>query len=343
MRLLVSAAIAAVALAAAHRPAAAQPDALAERFVEHLNESGGAGPAAYRRLWNVMDSLVLRELGRGKDAEAVNRALAALPGFAGATDGDGVAIGRGVFYSEVPRALPGYVVLPVRAGGETLLLGVYNFGVSSPGRMSLFARRGGSWRRTGVADATATIVPYLLPLADSGLAVVTLDTFTGADHQTGSARAWRVRRGMLELLRTAGTEMKEPEARAANRAVRISFTRRPRNLEVANLGTRTGYVTTLSPAGATVAVATEVVTPWVDVVDQYYGLARRTPARARALLASPALAARLGSRMPYAHDDGGDLRAGTGWVVLEAGERRYRVTSRRGAGGQWRITAVEPQ
>lgn len=343
MRMLVSGAVMALAVLAAHHPAAAQPDALAERFVEQLNESGGAGPAAYRRLWNVMDSMVLRELGRGKDAEAVNRTLAGLPGFAGPTEGDGVAIGRGVFYSELPRALPGYVVLPVRAGGETLLMGVYNFGINSPGRLSVFARRGGAWRRTGVADARAAVVPYLLPLADSGLAVVTLETFTGGDHQDGTARVWRLRRGVLEPLQTLQGEMKEPEAAIADGRVRISFTRFPRHLHAPILGTRIAYVTTLSSTGATVRATTEVANPWVEVVDRYYGAAARTPAAARALLATPALARSLGTRVPTAHEDGGDVRAGTGWIVIERAGRRYRVTSRRGAGAQWRIMAVEPE
>lgn len=344
MRMLVSGAVLALTILSFPSPAAAQPDPLRERFVERLDSTGGgAGPAAYRRMWEVMDSLVLRELGRGRSADEVNRALAELPGYSDASEGRGFSTGRATFYSELPRELPGYVVLPIRAGREALLMGVYNFGVASPGRVSVFARRGGAWRRTGVADSRFTVVPYLLPLADSGLAVVTLETFTGASYQSGTARAWRVRRGVLEPLRTVATEMLEPHAETTNRTVRISFTRRPGNLGAANLGTRRGFAITISPAGQTVTVRTEVITPWVEVVDQYYGLARQAPARARALLASPSLATRLGSREPMSHNDGGDLRAGTGWLVLGIGERSYRVSSRRGSDGQWRITAVEPQ
>jgi hypothetical protein len=44
-----------------------------------------------------------------------------------------------------------------------------------------------------------------------------------------------------------------------------------------------------------------------------------------------------------AHDDGGDLRAGHGWLVIAPGDVSYRVTSRRGSDGRWRITAVEPE
>lgn len=344
MRILAATAVLALATLSLPRPAAAQPDPLVERFVERLDSTGGgAGPAAYRRMWEVMDTLVLRELARGKDADEVNRALAALPAYSGASEGSGFTTGRATFYSELPRALPSYVVLPIRAGRETLLMGVYNFGVAYPGRVSLFARRGGAWRRTGAADSRFTVVPYLLPLADSGLAIVTLETFTGASYQSGTARAWRVRRGALEPLRTIATGMLEPHAETANGRVRIAFTRRPRNLDAPNLGTRRGFAITISPAGQTVTASTEVTTPWVEVVEQYYGLARQAPARARALLASPSLATRLGSRVPSSRDDGGDLRTGTGWLVIGTGERSYRVTSRRGSDGQWRITAVEPQ
>ncbi|HYH83323.1 MAG TPA: hypothetical protein VEX86_26250 [Longimicrobium sp.] len=344
MRLPGLVAVLALATLTLPRPAAAQPDPLRERFVERLEATGGGDTpsSAYRQLWDVADSLVIRELGRGRDAVEVNHALADLPGFAGATAGDGVSIGRGTFYSELPRELPGYVVLPVRAGREPLLLGVYNFGLNSPGRVSVYARRAGAWRRTGVADARFSVVPYLLPLADSGLAVVTVETFTGGDHQDGTARVWRLRRGVLEPLRTLAGQMKEPQAEARDGRVRIAFTRFARHLEAPILGTRIAHVTTLAPAGATVSVTTETANPWVEVVDRYYGLAARTPAAARALLTTPALARTLGTRVPAAHDDGGDPRAGTGWLVIERDGQRFRVTSRRGGDGRWRITAVEP-
>lgn len=333
-----------VALPNLARPAAAQPDPLRDRFASRLEATGGAPPASmpYRALWNVMDSLVLGELQRGRGVDEVNRALAALPGYSGASEGDAVHVGRGTFYSELPRELPGYVVLPVRAGREPLLLGVYNFSINTPGRISVFARRGGAWRRTEVADARFPVTPYLLPLADSGLALVTLETFTGGDHQDGAVHIWRVRAGVLQPLRTSTGEMKEPEAEVANGTVRIAFTRFPRHLSAPIIGTRIAYVTTLAPAGASVSVTTELANPWVEVVDRYYALAARSPAAARALLADPALARRLGRKMPTSYDDGGDLRAGTGWLVIEVGDIRYRVTSRLGSDGRWRITAVEP-
>lgn len=325
------------------RPAAAQPDPLAQRFAARLDATQGENPPAvvYRRLWNVMDSLVLRELGRGSDAGEVNRTLAALPAFSAPTQGDTVTVGRGTFYSELPRELPGYVVLPVRAGRETLMMGVYNFGMNAAGRVSIYARRAGSWRRTGVADARFAVVPYLLPLADSALAVVTLETFTGGDHQDGTARVFRLRGGVLEPLRTLQGEMKEPAAEASNGRVRISFTRFPLHLQAPILGTRIAHVTTLAPAGATVRVTDEIVNPWVEVVDRYYGLAARDPAGARALLATPALAGRLGTRGPMAYADQGDPPAGMGWIVIGVGDRFYRVSSRRRPSGGWRITSVD--
>jgi hypothetical protein len=194
-----------------------------------------------------------------------------------------------------------------------------------------------------VADARFPVVPYLLPLADSGLAVVTLETFTGGDHQDGGARVWRVRGGTLEPLRTLTGEMKEPEAEVVDGTVRIAFTRFPRHLEAPILGTRIAYATTLAPGGAGVSATTEVANPWVEVVDRYYGRVARNSAEARALLADPALARRLGSRVPTAYDDAGDLCAGSGWLVIEPRDVRYRVTSRRGSDGRWRITSVEPE
>jgi hypothetical protein len=324
-------------------PVVAQPDPLRDRFATRLEDTGGdeATRQPFARVWDVMDSVVLRELRRGREADEVNRALAQFPAYSGASEGDGVPIGRGTFYSELPRALPSYVVLPVRAGGETLLMGVYNFGINGAGRISLFAKRTGTWRRTAAFDARFPVVPYLLPLADSGLAVVTLETFTGGDHQDGTARVWRIRRGALEpLLRLPG-EMKEPSARVEKGNVEIAFTRFPRHLSAPILGTRLGYVTTIRALGTRVTTSTESANPWVDVVDRYYGLAATSPAAARALLADPALARPLGTRPPMSLDDGGDARAGSGWIEVERNDMRHRIIARRGAGGRWRITAVE--
>lgn len=334
-----------LALLAIATPAAAQPDPLRDRFAARLDDTGGDEATAlpFARAWDVMDSVVLRELRRGREAAEVNRALSGFPGWSGASEGDGETIGQGTFYSELPRALPGYVVLPVRAGGETLMMGVYNFGINESGRVSLFAKRAGTWRRTAAFDARFPVVPYLLPLADSGLAVVTLETFTGGDHQDGSARVWRIRRGALEpLLRLPG-EMKEPSARVEKGSVEIAFTRFPRHLSAPILGTRLSYVTTIRAVGSRVTTSTESANPWVDVVDRYYGLAATSPAAARALLADPALARRLGTRAPMSFDDGGDARTGSGWIEIERDNVRYRLVARRGTDGRWRITAVEPK
>jgi hypothetical protein len=331
-----------LALLALARPAAAQPDPLRARFTARLEATGGGAPrTAYRRMWEVMDSVVLRELSRGGTADEVNRTLSAFPGFAGAAEGAGFTTDQAAFYDELPRALPGYVVFPVRASGEALLLGVYNFGVNGAGRVSLFARRGGEWTRTGVADARFAVTPFLLPLADSALALVTLDVFTGADHQDGQVRVWRIGDGGLELLRTLPGELKEPSGHFEDGAVRISFSRVPRHLDAPVLGTRIEHVAAIAPSGATVAVRDSIANPWVEIADRYYALAARNPAAARALLASPALAARLGTRIPRSLRDAGRPDVG-GWIVIGLHGREYMVNSTRGADGRWRIVSILP-
>ena len=328
-----------LALLALAGPAAAQPDRLREKFVARLNAGGNASLFALPvGVWEVMDSVVLRELRRGRTVDEVNRVIAGFPGYSGPSEGHGVTIGRGTFYRELPRELPGYVVLPVRAGGETLLMGVYNFGINAAGRVSLFARRAGTWRRTGVVDARFPVVPYLLPMADSGLAMVTLETFTGGDHQDGTVRIWRLERGTPVLRDSLTGEMLEPRARSAGGTVQIFFTRFPKHLSTGVLGTRIEHYVTLTARGAQIAQSRSIGNPWVEVVDRYYA----NPAAARALLADPALARPLGTRVPMAYDDAGDLRAGSGWLVIENGEKRYRVTSRLGPAG-WRIVSVEPK
>lgn len=333
---------AALVLAALPRPAAAQPDALRERFAARLEDTGGAtGPAPYRRMWEVLDSVVLRELARGADAEAVNRTLAAFPGFAEAGPGVTFSTEWATYTNQLPRDLPGYVVVPLRASRRPLLLGVYNFGVNGAGRVSLFTRRAGRWVRTATVDARSAVAPYVLPLADSALALVTLDRFTGGDHVDGTVQVWRVRDGAPTLLRTLGPELKEPSAEAEDSVVRIQFNRFPRHLGAPILGTRIEHVTTIAPAGATVTLRDRIANPWVEVVDRYYGLVRQSPAQARALLAAPSLARQLGTRVPESLRDGGRPEVG-GWVVLRLKGREKMVSSTRGADGRWRIVSIQP-
>ena len=345
MRISLSATLVALTLLVAARPAAAQPDPLRDRFAARLEAVDSSDEAAnFRQLWEVMDSVVLRELNAGRSANEVNRVLAGFPAYSGPSEGDGVTIGRTTFYGELPRELPSYVLLPVRAEREELLLAVYNFSVNGAGRVGLFARRGGRWTRTSWVGARASVTPYLLPLADSVLAIVTLDLFTGGDHQDGWVNVWRIDDGALRSLAPIPGRLKEPSATMDHGVIRVEHNRIPDGLAAPVMGTRIGMMTTITPVGTTVRMDTRITNPWVEVVSQYYEMIWRLPSVALDCLASTELSARLGSKIPMSYRDGGDLAAGTGWIVIApgGGNTYYRVTSRRMPGGKWRITAVEP-
>jgi len=345
VRISLPASLVAFALVLAARPAAAQPDPLRDRFAARLEAVDGADEAAnFRQLWVVMDSVVLRELNAGRSANEVNRVLAGFPAYSGPSEGDGVTIGRTTFYGELPRELPSYVLLPVRAEREELLLAVYNFSVNGAGRVGLFARRGGRWTRTARVGARAAVTPYLLPLADSALAIVTLELFTGGDHQDGWVNVWRIDDGALTPLAPIPGTLKEPSATMDSGVIRVEHNRIPDGLAAPVMGTRIGLMTTITPVGTTIRMDTRITNPWVEVVSRYYERIWHRPSTALGLLASSALSARLGSKIPMSYDDGGDLAAGTGWIVIApgGGNTYYRVTSRRTPDGAWRITAVEP-
>ncbi|MBV9110870.1 MAG: hypothetical protein JO306_15795, partial [Gemmatimonadetes bacterium] len=177
-------------------------DPLRARFAERLDSlpediEGEATPEQMAPVWNVMDSIALRELNAGHTPDEVNALLPTLPGYGAPTPGQGVVIGRGRFYSQLPRETPSYFVAPVRVHGQSLLLGIYQLGINQPGRISVYREAAGRWTAAARLDTRWPAQALLLPLADSGMAVLTLETFTGADHQDGVVRVWSLEDGRL--------------------------------------------------------------------------------------------------------------------------------------------------
>jgi hypothetical protein len=323
-------------------------DPLRERFAARLDSlpqdiEGEATPEQMAPVWNVMDSIALRELNAGHTPDEVNAFFPGLPGYGAPTPGKSVVIGAGRFYSQLPRETPSYFVAPVRVHGEPMLLGIYQFGINQPGRISVYRQEAGTWTATARLDTRWPAQALLLPLADSGMAVLTLETFTGADHQNGVVRVWSLENGGLVPRDSIPGEMKEPEVRMATAdSVVISFTRYPEYLVAPILGTRLEYDLVLAPEGDHVRHALNDRNPWVGVLDRYYGLlATHRQREAAALLAIPTLAPGLGGKA-VSIDDGGDFDAGRGYVIVDAGHGTVRVDVARGADDTWRITKVAP-
>lgn len=345
-------AVAALLACTAARPACAQPLAReAARFAERLNdepeeELGLEFPRPRPATWDALDALVLAALGAGVQPHRLDSLLATLPGYRAPTEGEGFRIGHTTFYSSVPRETPSYYVAPVRVGGRTLLLGLYSLTYNGTGRMSVYARRGGRWRQTGRVDARNPLAAHLLPLGDTVLGLVTVETFVGADRQEGRIKLWRLTPGGLRIQHAERGRFVDYQVRATGSAVAVQYDSVPKHLAAPVLGPRLSFRTTYRARGGRFVADTVSLAPWVEVLESFYRLAPRGPrSLARSLVAAEnaglyrlLLKAGEGS----AWDAGGDLARGEGWVLVSSGEGFLRVVSRRGPDGRWRIVYAQP-
>jgi hypothetical protein len=216
-------------------PVLAQPTSLEkDRFAELLNVAGeapeGREAAAYRRVWNGLDSLALARLNAGTAPGELDGVLSALPGYAGPSEGEGVATENTIFYGSLPRDAPNYLAAPLRVGRDTVVLGLYSLMHNTPGRMSVYARREGRWRRTGGYDAPLPISARLLFPGDSSVAVVAFEDRRpgGLPRRASPAGGGRrargrrpgARRGMGGLRRRPARRLPPRRGRAVARGIR---------------------------------------------------------------------------------------------------------------------------
>ncbi|HEX8693764.1 MAG TPA: hypothetical protein VF746_15185 [Longimicrobium sp.] len=333
-------------------PAHAQPLAReVARFAERLNEEPenelGEGPARPTpATWDALDAIVLAALGGGVAPHRLDSLLATLPGYHPPSEGAGFQLGRTTFYSSLPQETPNYFVAPVRVGGRTLLLGLYSLTYNGTGRMSVYARTGGRWRRTARVDARNPLTAHLLPLGDTVLGLVTVETFVGADRQEGRIELWRLTPGGLRLQHAERGRFVDYDVQATRSAVAVQYDSFPKHLAAPVLGPRLSFRTTYRARGGRFVADTVSLAPWVEVLESFYRLAPRGPrSLARSLVAGEneglyRLLAR--AREVDALDAGGDLARGEGWVLLSSDRGVLRVVSRRGPGGRWRIVYARP-
>lgn len=343
---LFSGALAMLFACALHLPLGAQPLAReVARFTERLNAWGempGESQTGARAAWDAMDSLVVAALNGGVAPTRLDSLLATVPGYSGASEGEGVRVGRTAFYSQLPRETPGYFVAPVRVGARTLLLGVYSLTMNAPGRMSVYAERAGRWSRVGRFDGRHPIAPYLLPLADGVLGVVTVEKFVGGDHAKGYVKLWRLTPAGLRLERAEPGWLLDPRREMRDGALVVESDSFPPAIGGAFLGPRMVYRTTYRAAGGRFVRERVEANPWLHVVERFYALlerGRRT--EARALAADDAVFRALAAVRASVQEEGGDAARGEGWLRMRAEDGApVRIESRRAPDGRWRIVRV---
>jgi hypothetical protein len=248
-----------------------------------------------------------------------------------------------VFYSQLPRETPSYFVAPVRVGGRTLLVGVYSLTMSSPGRMSVYAQSARRWRRIGHHDGRHRVAPYFLPLADSVLGVVTMDSYVGGDHSRGWVKLWRLTPSGLRLERAEPGSLLDPDVVATDSTIVVENSNTAPTVGGAHLGPRMGVRAIYRARAGRIVRQTVETNPWVYVVERFYAhVGRGERTRARALAADDAAYRALLAVRPHAQREGGDVKRGEGWLEMYTDAAPVTIESRRGTDGRWRIVRVVP-
>jgi hypothetical protein len=302
-------------------------------------------------MWDALDNVVLEHLNRGESWFEAQKALFELEGYEGPRPaGAGAAVGNAVFFApgERGRERPSYELMPLAAvDGEQVLLGVWdNTRIPSgggDGRLSVFAQRDRRWTRTQHFDSSQALLVHALRTPAQGDLLVVLEHYCGADRDEGTLRLWSVRGGRLERRGRPRPELVDFSVDADGEQVEVTFTRFPRGLDAPVLGTRLHYRLRIRPVGGGVEQELTSLNPWVEAVDRFQ-LALRDghPARARGMLAHPRLL------WPLAHcggdlvEEGGDLEGGTGYVVCDGPNHRWRVELARTPQGSWRVDGMRP-
>ncbi len=284
-------------------------------------------------IWDLLDALVIRRLNAGVGLDSLNAELATLHRYEPATAGVGERIGGGIYWRELPRELPSWFVGAL--SGDDRLLGLYNLGLSTGGRATLFSRSAGGWRVAGRIAATLPLSLTVVPGADASPGLVAVERFTGADRSQCTVSLWRVVGGRLLRDRLLPGTYWDCETAAAGSSVLFTYAQMPGSLSGGVLGPRLLSEMSLALKDDRWSIATRPLNPWLHEYDRFYRLGGKGAARAIAARASL-----LRGMSPHVLDDGGDAAGGSGWVLVEDARGQRRVEMEAAEKGTWQVVRV---
>ncbi len=313
--------------------------------LEALESEDAAPEPRFARALPEIERVVLVLLRQGRDADAINRWLASLPGYQGPQSQEVSTVGRVQFFDAIAREHPSYVLMPLaptRAEAFALLLSYPS--VNGPSSVAIINRDAGRWHAAFRYQSDRQIEAYTLGLETGSPLVVVFERFWRADGSEGRLHAWRLSEPGEEEIPLGLPELQDGDIAMTDSSLTISAAQFLAHTQDCILCSRHGIEATVL-AGAVPTVTTRELNPWVAVVDSFYGLLAdgRAP-EAKRLLADGALFGGLASPGAAIAEDAGSLERGVGEVTLRLQDARksrtLRVTSLRQADGQWRIVRV---
>lgn len=297
--------------------------------------------AQLKKLWDIMDGLVIELLNSQKTPEDIQGIFSQLPGYEEPRSVPKTIIGNAVFSDGVDREYPNYWITPVERDGAIHLLGVYNDnlypGGSLASRLSVYTRKNAGWAKTDAFEGKSTFCPYISPLLHQGNVLMTIEQYVGADRVEGNCKFWKLEAGgKLRLLVRYDELLDYGVYREADKLT-IAYTKFPKHLYESVLGTRIRYSIDVVFDKHDSQHKVTCLNPWIEVLNDYFGcLSHGDTQRAKACLKAPELLPllRKGSTITR---EAGDIDLGNGVVEMDDGKR---VLFQRNKSSRWVIIDV---
>jgi hypothetical protein len=236
---------------------------------------------------------------------------------------------------ELPRDLPSWFVGALPEDPEDRLLGLYNLGLGTPGRATLFTRTGRVWQATGRIAATLPLSLSVVPGTGVTPGLVAVERSTAADRSECRVSLWRAVAGQLLRERILPDTYLDCDVASGDSSVLLAYAQRPAVLSAGVLGPRLLSETSFSRHDGRWTIVTRPLNPWLHEYERFYRLGGKGAARA---IASKVSLLRGMSR--HVLDDGGDAGGGSGWVLVQDARGQRRVEMEATENGAWQVVRV---
>lgn len=77
------------------------------------------------------------------------------------------------------------------------VFGVFNYGFDGRGRLSVYTKSENRWVKRSGSDSADPLLLYQCPSSGDALPLITLERFTGGDHEDAYLKSWTLRQGKL--------------------------------------------------------------------------------------------------------------------------------------------------
>ena len=177
-----------------------------------------------------------------------------------------------IFNNNMDIVLPSYFVSKVEIDGSICFAGIYEGYMNAPGRLSIFYKSKGVWARSDKFDGNSHVYTYSFPEASRMGYFLTFDAYIYADSSGVDVESWQLRKGKLVRQPYHFEDLTDSDLEIKESSLMIPYTKSLRHTYEDMAGTRSlnRVIYKMNNRGA-IEAADYHLTPWLDVIDEYFG------------------------------------------------------------------------